>query len=74
LLIVILAALLKAVADGLIPGIPWSLRVLLLGQTRSEAVEDGIERLDVKEETVLEHVVRSNKLRERYLKEANSEW
>ena len=64
-------ALLKAIADGQVPGIPWSLRVLLLGQTRS-SLEDEVDRLKLKEETVLQHVVRSDRVRERYLREAQS--
>lgn len=63
------STLLKAIADGQVPGIPWSLRVLLLGQTRS-SLEDEVDRLKLKEETVLQHVVRSDRVRERYLREA----
>lgn len=63
------STLLKAIADGQVPGIPWSLRVLLLGQTRS-SLEDEVDRLRLKEETVLQHVVRSDRVRERYLREA----
>jgi len=63
------STLLKAIGDGLIPGIPWSTRILLLGQTR-ETVEDEMEKLALKNETVLEHVIRSDKVRERYIREA----
>ncbi|KAF1831641.1 P-loop containing nucleoside triphosphate hydrolase protein [Decorospora gaudefroyi] len=62
------STLLKAIGDGLVPGIPWSTRILLLGQT-SEAAdeEDGTMRLN---ETVLQHVLRSDRVRERYVREA----
>jgi ATP-binding cassette subfamily F protein 3 len=61
---------LKALADKQIPGVPWSLRILLLGQTRNLGLEEAIGGLDVREETVLEHVLRSDAVRERLLKEA----
>jgi ATPase subunit of ABC transporter with duplicated ATPase domains len=63
------STLLKAIADGLIPGIPWSTRILLLGQTR-ESLEEGIEALNVEDETVLQHVLRSDRVRERQMYEA----
>ncbi|KAF1953721.1 ABC transporter ATP-binding protein uup-1 [Byssothecium circinans] len=63
------STLLKAIADGLIPGIPWSTRILLLGQTRDVDVEEGFDGLKVEEETVLQHVVRSDRVRERYTRE-----
>jgi len=44
---------------------------LLLGQTRS-SLEDEVDRLKLKEETVLQHVVRSDRVRERCLREAQS--
>jgi ATP-binding cassette subfamily F protein 3 len=53
--------------DGLIPGIPWSTRMLLLGQTRESSDQ---EEVGSKKETVLQHVVRSDRLRERYTQEA----
>ncbi|RAQ99509.1 P-loop containing nucleoside triphosphate hydrolase protein [Stemphylium lycopersici] len=65
------STLLKAIADGLVPGIPWSTRILLLGQTRDEDVED-IARLKLENETVLQHVVRSDRTRERYMREART--
>jgi hypothetical protein len=65
------AALLKALADKQIPGVPWSLRILLLGQTRQLGLEEAVGGLDVKEETVLEHVLRNDEVRERLLMEAN---
>ncbi|ORY17528.1 ABC transporter ATP-binding protein uup-1 [Clohesyomyces aquaticus] len=62
------STLLKAVADGLIPGIPWSTRILLLGQTR-EPLEDDFAGLKIEEETVLQHIIRSDRVRERYMRE-----
>ncbi|CAO2658364.1 Nn.00g060870.m01.CDS01 [Neocucurbitaria sp. VM-36] len=65
------STLLKAVGDGLVPGIPWSTRILLLGQTREEAgMEDELQELFLNGETVLQHVVRSDRVRERYMREA----
>ncbi|KAL1801160.1 hypothetical protein ACET3X_001502 [Alternaria dauci] len=64
------STLLKAIADGLIPGIPWSTRILLLGQTREDDLEDGIDAPSLGSETVLQHVVRSDRVRERYVREA----
>ncbi|KAJ4376358.1 hypothetical protein N0V83_001641 [Neocucurbitaria cava] len=64
------STLLKAVGDGLVPGIPWSTRILLLGQTQEAALEDDLKKLDLKVETVLQHVVRSDRGRERYIQEA----
>jgi ATPase subunit of ABC transporter with duplicated ATPase domains len=60
------STLLRAIGDGLVPGIAWSTRILLLGQTR-EGGGDGLELCD---ETVLQHVVRSDRVRERYMWEA----
>ncbi|KAF2732561.1 ABC transporter ATP-binding protein uup-1 [Polyplosphaeria fusca] len=62
------STLLKSIADGLIPGIPWSTKILLLGQTRH--VEDDLDALKIEEETVLQHVVRSDRVRERHSQEA----
>ncbi|KAF2472447.1 P-loop containing nucleoside triphosphate hydrolase protein [Lindgomyces ingoldianus] len=62
------STLLKAIADGLIPGIPWSTRILLLGQTR-DTFEDELGGLKLEDETVLQHVVRSDRVRERYMRE-----
>ncbi|KAJ9667368.1 hypothetical protein H2201_002569 [Coniosporium apollinis] len=63
------STLLKAVAEGMVPGIPWSLRILLLGQT-TQSLEAGMDNLSIAEKTVLQHVVQSNRVRERYLREA----
>jgi ATP-binding cassette subfamily F protein 3 len=64
------STLLKAIGDGLIPGIPWSTRILLLGQTREVDVEEEVSGMKIGEETVLQHVVRSDRVRERYMHEA----
>ncbi|KAJ4403173.1 hypothetical protein N0V91_006749 [Didymella pomorum] len=64
------STLLKAIGDGLVPGIPWSTQILLLGQTREVDVDDQVDRLRLDEETVLQHVVRSDRVRERYTREA----
>ncbi|KAF2825101.1 ABC transporter ATP-binding protein uup-1 [Ophiobolus disseminans] len=64
------STLLKAMGNGLVPGIPWSTRILLLGQTREAEVEDEMAKLALKDETVLQHVVRSDRVRERYTREA----
>ena len=71
-------AVLRAIAQGGIPGIAWNLRILLLGQTRqlSSAEEEGLGRLRIggeEEETVLRHVVKSDVVRERLLREAECE-
>jgi ATPase subunit of ABC transporter with duplicated ATPase domains len=64
------STILKAVAEGRIPGIPWSTKILLLGQTRELGLDDAVGGLSIKDETVLEHVVRSDRAREVLLKEA----
>ncbi|KAH7069620.1 P-loop containing nucleoside triphosphate hydrolase protein [Paraphoma chrysanthemicola] len=64
------STLLKAMGDGLVPGIPWSTRILLLGQTRESEVEGEVEKLSLKDETVLQHVIRSDRVRERFTREA----
>ncbi|CAG5142142.1 uncharacterized protein ALTATR162_LOCUS1086 [Alternaria atra] len=64
------STLLKAIADGLVPGIPWSTRILLLGQTREDDLGDDLNALSLRGETVLQHVVRSDRVRERYMREA----
>jgi ATP-binding cassette, subfamily F, member 3 len=68
------STLLKAAAEGRIPGISWGLRILLLGQTRELSIEEKVGGLSVREETVLEHVVRSDRVRERLVREADSEF
>ncbi|KAJ4371783.1 hypothetical protein N0V86_008337 [Didymella sp. IMI 355093] len=65
------STLLKAIGDGLIPGIPWSTQILLLGQTREvNNIDDQLDGIKLEEETVLQHVVRSDRVRERYTREA----
>ncbi|KAF3037058.1 hypothetical protein E8E12_001508 [Didymella heteroderae] len=64
------STLLKAIGDGLIPGIPWSTQILLLGQTREAETEERLGGLQLEDETVLQHVVRSDRVRERYTREA----
>jgi ATP-binding cassette subfamily F protein 3 len=65
------STILKAIAEGRIPGIPWSTKVLLLGQTRELGLEDAVGGLSIKEETVLEHVIRSDQAREKLVKEGS---
>jgi len=61
--------MLKALAEKMIPGVPWNLRILLLGQTRELSPEEAIGGLRIEEVSVLQHVVRSDAVRERWLKE-----
>jgi ATP-binding cassette subfamily F protein 3 len=65
------STLLKAIGDGLIPGIPWSTRILLLGQTRDVDVDidEDLQELSLESETVLQHVIRSDRTRERAMRE-----
>ncbi|THZ00308.1 ABC transporter domain-containing protein [Aureobasidium pullulans] len=64
-------ALLRAIADGLVPGISAPVRVLLLGQVQEDEDKDRNTTVSSSpDETVLEHVLRSDKLRERRLYEA----
>ena len=60
----------KAVAEGRVPGIPWSTKILLLGQTRELALDEAVGGLSIKDETVLEHMIRSDRVREKLLREA----
>lgn len=66
------STLLKAIGDGLIPGIPWRTRILLLGQMREPDLDEQISQISQMraEETVLQYVVQSDRVRERYTKEA----
>jgi ATP-binding cassette subfamily F protein 3 len=57
-------------AEGLIPGIPAATRILLLGQVQEDE-DDGLTTSPSPNETVLEHVLRSDKQRERLLYEAS---
>lgn len=63
------STLMRAIGDGLIPGIPWSTKVLLLGQTRDVELEAKIGGTSMKEETVLQYIVRSDQVREMYARE-----
>ena len=67
------SSLLRALAERRVPGVPSNLRLLLLGQTRvsSDALTEPIETED-ESLNVLQHVTRSDKRRERALREANS--
>jgi ATP-binding cassette subfamily F protein 3 len=58
-------------AEGLIPGIPAATRILLLGQVQEDE-DDGSSTSSSPNETVLEHVLRSDKQRERLLYEAST--
>ena len=62
-------ALLRAIADKLIPGVPENLRILLAGQVES-ARRHADEKAD--ELTVLQAVVRSDRKREVALREYRS--
>lgn len=65
------STLLKALAEGRIPGVSWGIRILLLGQTREEGLEEMVGGVRMREETVLEYVVRSDAVRENLVKEAD---
>lgn len=64
------STLLKAIGEGLIPGIPWSTRILLLGQIKEADVEDEMEDMRLEDETVMQYVMRSDHVRERFMREA----
>jgi ATP-binding cassette, subfamily F, member 3 len=66
------STLLNALASGEIPGVALNLRILLLGQTRQLGLDEPIGGLSIEDETVLQHIMRSDKARERFLKEAES--
>jgi ATPase subunit of ABC transporter with duplicated ATPase domains len=65
------STILRALAERRVPGVPTNLRLLLLGQTRvsSDALTDPVESEDPSL-TVLERVTKSDKRRERALKDA----
>jgi ATP-binding cassette subfamily F protein 3 len=48
------------------------MRILLLGQTRQQTIDERLDEMKIEDETVLQYVVRSDKVRENYLKEAES--
>lgn len=62
-------AFLQAVSEGLVPGIPSAVRVLLLGQIQSDK-STGRNDTVVHDETVFQHVMRSDKRREQLLYES----
>ena len=70
----ILEALMKAIADKLIPGLPDNLRILLVSQVHDEdeefllAGDDGNEPHDSRL-TVTQRVVKSDRRREKAMKE-----
>lgn len=67
-----LTALLRAIDEKLIPGVPENIRVLLVGQTENPADEaHGSSKAgkSVKDETVLERVIKSDTYREDVLHE-----
>ena len=55
----------RALADGQIPGVPSGIRILLLSQQSIEIAEDSY--TDARNGTVLQHVIRSDKYREKLL-------
>jgi ATPase subunit of ABC transporter with duplicated ATPase domains len=64
------STLLRAIATDQIPNIPRGVKVLLLGQVESEAEDDLATKLNRQDESVLQHVLRSDQKRERLLREA----
>jgi len=68
------STLLRALAEGRIPGVPWNLHILLLGQTdfvnSNSVFDDELAALSFEDGTVLDHVMRSDATRERALLEA----
>ncbi|KAK5711537.1 hypothetical protein LTR15_012378 [Elasticomyces elasticus] len=63
------STLLKALATGIVPGIPRSLRILLLGQTQP-ASDDDPDEASASQLTVFQHVLRSDRRRQRLTSEA----
>lgn len=68
------SSLLRALAEGRIPGVAWSLHMLLLGQTNlvnsNSALNEKLAGMSFEDGTVLEHVMRSDANRERAIVEA----
>ena len=67
------AAILRALAEGLVPGVPSNLRILLLGQTlvtTNSFASNSSENTDLNAKSVLEYVVSSNAARELILKQS----
>ena len=68
LLFLATSALMRALGENRIPGVPWNLRMLLLGQTQLVSSGDaGIAQYDGG--SVLDHVTRSDARREDALRE-----
>ena len=63
------STLLKALSDGLIPGIPRTTKIMHLGQIREMEAGEELEGSQPQCESVLQHVVRSDRTRERLLRE-----
>ncbi|KAG6878920.1 hypothetical protein C0992_006612 [Termitomyces sp. T32_za158] len=67
------STLIRALAEGRIPGVPWSLNMLLLGQTdfvNGSNLDEGLAALRFEDSTVLEYVMQSDSRRQRALAEA----
>jgi ATP-binding cassette subfamily F protein 3 len=63
-------ALLRALGEAQIPGVPWNLRILLLGQTNPVVENVNHEGTQIRDINVLEHVICSDTHRENALREA----
>ena len=66
-------AILRALAEGLVPGVPANLRLLLLGQTfltMNNLALNTPDETNQNTKSVLEYVVTSNAMRERTLRQA----
>jgi ATP-binding cassette subfamily F protein 3 len=64
------STLLEALSDGLIPGIPWTTKIMHLGQIQGMETEVNLEDSQWQSESVLQHVIKSDRTRERLLREA----
>lgn len=65
------STLLKSIGTRLVPGMPRTMRILLLGQDQPADDDDTVEST-LDSETVLNYVTRSDKYRERLLSEAET--
>ena len=72
------STLLRALAEGRIPGVSWNLHILLLGQTdfvnSNSGLDENLGALNFQDGTVLDYVLRSDAKRERALVEAKRAW
>ena len=70
-----LPAILRAMADKLIPGISYSTRISILQQTDAEEEDNSAPaaQLSSDQKTVLQHVMGSNESRNRIVRNTNSE-